>query len=193
KNVFNFLGSEQQMRTLLEIRDPTAGPRAQAALADLGTRGLPETDENLHNMIAFNEFIVQEGGGYYDDWVAEFGNVDYAGTDAQNLWLQGGADRDVISNDSDPETVFRTATPNNGREAKIHGAEFAVQHFFGDTGFGIQANYTIVRGDVGFDNLGDPSVSQFYLGGLSDTANLVGMYENDRFQARIAYNWRDKY
>src|SRR5690606_2014723 len=145
------------------------------------------------NMIAFNEFIVQEGGGYSDDWVAEFGNVDYAGTDAQNLWLQGGADRDVISNDSDPETVFRTATPNNGREAKIHGAEFAVQHFFGDTGFGVQANYTIVRGDVGFDNLGDPSVSQFYLAGLSDTANLVGMYENDRLQARIAYNWRDKY
>src|SRR5690606_8223071 len=146
------------------------------------------------NMIAFNEFIVQEGGGYSDDWVAEFGNVDYAGTDAQNLWLQGGADRDVISNDSDPETVFRTATPNNGREAKIHGMELAVQHFFGDTGFGVQANYTIVRGDVGFDDLQSPEAgSQFALVGLSDTANLSGIYENDRFQARIAYNWRSEY
>jgi len=193
KNVINFLGSEQQMRELLDIRDPTAGPRAQAALADLGTRGLAETDENLHNMIAFNEFVA-DGGRDSAAWAAEFGNnVDYTGTDAQNLWLQGGATRDVVSNDSDPAYEFRTAVPNNGREAKIHGAEFAVQHFFGDTGFGVQANYTIVRGDVGFDNLGDPSVSQFYLAGLSDTANLVGMYENDRLQARIAYNWRDKY
>src|SRR5690606_6029828 len=114
-------------------------------------------------------------------------------TTDQNLWIQGGDTRDVISNDSDPLYSFRTATPNNGREAKIHGAEFAVQHFFGDTGFGIQANYTIVRGDVAYQNLELPSVSQFYLAGLSDTANLVGMYENDRLSARIAYNWRDKY
>jgi TonB dependent receptor. len=41
--------------------------------------------------------------------------------------------------------------------------------------------------------MGAPGVSQFALVGLSDTANVVGMYENDQFQARIAYNWRDKY
>src|SRR5690606_16362249 len=93
----------------------------------------------------------------------------------------------------DPLYTFRTNTPNNGREAKIHGAEFAVQHFFGDTGFGLAANYTIVRGDVAFSNEGAPGVSQFALLGLSDTANLVAMYENDSLQARIAYNWRDKY
>ncbi len=29
--------------------------------------------------------------------------------------------------------------------------------------------------------------------GLSDTANIVGIYENDAFQARLAYNWRDSY
>ena len=192
KNVFNFIGSEQQMRELLDIRNPTAGPRAETAVADLETRGIPVTDENLHNMIAFNEFIA-DGGRDSAAWIAEFGDVDYAGTTDQNLWIQDGAARDVISNASDPTYTFRTAVPNNGREAKIHGVELAVQHFFGDTGFGVQANYTIVRGDVGFDNLGDPSVSQFYLAGLSDTANLVGMYENDRLQARIAYNWRDKY
>lgn len=192
KNVFNFIGSEQVPRTLLDIRNPTAGPRAQQARLDLIARDLPVTDENLHNMIAFNQFIGN-GGRDSAAWIAEFGNVDYAATTDQNLWIQDGAARDVVSDESDPFYVFRTATPNNGREAKIHGAEIAVQHFFGDTGFGVQANYTIVRGDVGFDNLGDPTVSQFYLSGLSDTANLVGMYENDNFSARIAYNWRDKY
>ena len=29
--------------------------------------------------------------------------------------------------------------------------------------------------------------------GLSDSANLVGFYENDQWQARVAYNWRDEF
>jgi iron complex outermembrane receptor protein len=28
---------------------------------------------------------------------------------------------------------------------------------------------------------------------MSDTANLVAFYEKDSLQARIAFNWRDKY
>lgn len=195
KNVFNFIGTEQVNRTLLDIRDPTAGPRADAAVADLAERGLSLNDDNLHNMMVFNEFVQLDGGGYHEDWIERFGAVDYTATSDQNIFLQGRAGGlwDIISNDDDPLTEFRTSTPNNGREAKIYGMEFAVQHFFADTGFGVQANYTFVRGDVAFDNLFDPGENQFYLAGLSDTANLVGMYENDRFQARVAYNWRDKY
>ena len=29
--------------------------------------------------------------------------------------------------------------------------------------------------------------------GLSDSANLVGYYDTDNFQARLAYNWRDEF
>ena len=199
KNVFNFIGSEQVNRTLLDIRNPTEGPRAQRAAQQLVDNGFSMNDDNLFGQMVFNEFVNPNDDGNYDaDWVAEFGNVGYGGTEAQNFFLQNSGTNpndtwNIVSNDSDPLTVFRTATPNNGREAKIHGMEFAVQHFFGDTGFGVQANYTIVRGDVAFDDLGDPNENQFYLSGLSDTANLVGMYETDRFQARLAYNWRDKY
>src|SRR5690606_33378250 len=50
KNVFNFLGSEQQIRELLDIRNPTAGLRAQRASEDLEARGIQLTDETLHNM-----------------------------------------------------------------------------------------------------------------------------------------------
>jgi TonB-dependent receptor len=88
---------------------------------------------------------------------------------------------------------FTAQVPTNNKDAKIDGYEFAIQHFFGDSGFGIQANYTIVNGDVDFNVAADPTTTQFALVGLSDTANLIAMYENDKFQARIAYNWRDKF
>lgn len=191
KNVFNFIGSEQINRTILGIRDSTGGPRALAAAEALADLDLPLNDDNLHGMIVYTEFAAGS-----PEWEAEFGaGTEYSGTDAQNFFLanQPGGLWDIESLPEDPETVFRTNTPNNAREAKIHGAELALQHFFGDTGFGVQANYTLVRGDVGFNNLGDPDESQFALVGLSDTANLVAMYENYGLQARISYNWRDEY
>lgn len=195
KNVKNFIGSENIDRPWLNIRDATSGPRVQQAAADLEAAGYALNDDNLHGQTVFNEFIIP-GTDAYDMWVDEFGDVPYEATQEQNAFLAGqpGGLWNIESRlDEDPETIFRTNTPNNAREAKIHGIELAVQHFFGDTGFGVAANYTLVRGDVGFNNLGAPGESQFALVGLSDTANLVGMYENDRLQARIAYNWRDKY
>ena len=39
----------------------------------------------------------------------------------------------------------------------------------------------------------DITSNQFALLGLSDTANLVLMYENFGVEARLAYNWRDKF
>jgi TonB-dependent receptor len=57
----------------------------------------------------------------------------------------------------------------------------------------VLANYTIVNGDVKFDNTGLPSINQFALLGLSDTANAVLMYEKFGLTARLAYNWRDEF
>ena len=62
---------------------------------------------------------------------------------------------------------------------------------FGDTGFGVQANYTIVNGDV--DANRDVIDQSFALPGLSDSANLAVFYENDVVSARLAYNWRDEF
>jgi TonB-dependent receptor len=187
KDVINFIGSQQVDRQLLGIRDATGGPRAQAAQAGLAQRGLSLNDDNLYGMLVWTEHAQND-----PDYIAQFG-TEYTGTDDQNFYLANRSGWDIESNSTDPLTTFRTSTPNNGREAKIYGAEFAVQHFFGETGFGVQANYTIVRGDVGFNNEGSTSVSQFALVGLSDTANLIGMYEKDGLQARISYNWRGEY
>ena len=84
-------------------------------------------------------------------------------------------------------------TPVNNKEAKIHGFEFGGQYFFGDTGFGVLANYTIVNGDIGYDVTSDPNVNQFALLGLSDSANAVLMFEKFGLSARLAYNWRDEF
>jgi TonB-dependent receptor len=83
--------------------------------------------------------------------------------------------------------------PLNQEEAKIHGWEIGGQYFFGESGFGVLANYTIVKGDVEFDNTGSPAVNQFALLGLSDTANAVIMFEKFGFSARLAWNWRDEF
>ena len=39
---------------------------------------------------------------------------------------------------------------------------------------------------------GDP-IQQFAIEGISDSANLIGFFENDKWSTRIAYNWRDEY
>ncbi|HEV7716202.1 MAG TPA: TonB-dependent receptor, partial [Steroidobacteraceae bacterium] len=101
---------------------------------------------------------------------------------------------DIVADGTDPLYTFNTQRPVNNKRAKIHGFELAGQHFFGESGFGVLANYTIVKGDVGFnDNLDPAAGDQFALLGLSDSANAVLMYEKYGFSARIAYNWRDKY
>ena len=91
---------------------------------------------------------------------------------------------DILPNASDPLFDFRVSQPINQENANIHGVEFAFQHFFGESGFGLQGNYTMVDGDVGINVAGDPGVNQFALEGLSDTANATFMYEKHGFTAR---------
>ena len=91
----------------------------------------------------------------------------------------------------DSAAVFDITVPVNQRQASIDGWEFALQHVFGDTGFGTIINATIVDGDIGYDDFSLDQ--QFALLGLSDSANLIGFYEKDGWQIRIAYNWRDRF
>ncbi|NIJ37159.1 TonB-dependent receptor [Sphingopyxis panaciterrae] len=96
----------------------------------------------------------------------------------------------------DPLVNFEITTPvNNDRTASINGWEFAIQHSFWDTGFGVILNYTIVNGDAIYDNAKPASVTvpQFALTGLSDSANAVAYYDKNGLQARVAWNWRDKF
>ncbi len=97
----------------------------------------------------------------------------------------------VYAQPGDPEAVFDVTTTTNAEEGNLNGWELAVQHMFGDSGFGVQANATIVDGDVD----ADPNLlrQNFALPGLSDSANLAVFFENDWLSARVAYNWRDEF
>ena len=77
-------------------------------------------------------------------------------------------------------------------DASVSGWEFALQHSFADTGYGVILNYTIADANISYD----PSIKsdpQFVINGLSDSANFIAFYDQDGLQARVAYNWRDDY
>ena len=99
--------------------------------------------------------------------------------------------------EGDASAVFNVIAPVNAEQAKIDGFEFAVQHMFGDSGFGGQFNFTTVNGDIAYDdfntNKGEGVENQFALLGLSDSMNIVGFYDKNGIQARVAYNWRDDF
>ncbi|HEY6527786.1 MAG TPA: TonB-dependent receptor [Cellvibrionaceae bacterium] len=209
KRVSNFIGTSQQDKTHFDIRDQTtaASPFVQAAAADLKTLGFQTDDTNLYAMMVLKAHPaaltmtrkeIMSDAEKAKATPAEldapiFPNGVYEATGDQLKLLGERSGWDIGALGTDPLTVFSTSFPVNDKEAKLYGAELAVQHFFGETGFGVQANYTIVRGDVKFIDLGLPTVDQFALTGLSDTANLVLMYENFGFQGRLAYNWRGEF
>lgn len=96
----------------------------------------------------------------------------------------------VLAEPGDPVVVWDVTKVANSEVGNLWGWELQVQHLF-DNGFGVQANATIVNGDVNANR--DIVGIQFALPGLSDSANLIGFYENDLISARIAYNWRDEF
>jgi TonB-dependent receptor len=102
----------------------------------------------------------------------------------------GNATGDIVGQPGDPIADFRITSFSNQKKASLNGLEFNVQHMF-NNGFGVSANYTYVHSGLRYDN---KSVGeQFALVGLSNSYNVVGIFENDRFNARLAYNWRGEF
>lgn len=92
---------------------------------------------------------------------------------------------------SDKVAEFAVTLPSNGEEAIVDGLELAWQHTFSDTGFGMILNGTLVNSDAPL-KAGDIN-QKFAVTGISNSANLVGFYEEGPYQLRVAYNWRDKF
>jgi TonB-dependent receptor len=98
---------------------------------------------------------------------------------------------ECLSQSTDPIVTFEISRPDNLQNREVGGWEFNGQYMVEDTGFGFVANYTIVNSDEEFQAYNfDQTIA---LTGLSDSGNLVSFYENDDFQVRFAYNWRDDF
>lgn len=80
---------------------------------------------------------------------------------------------------------YSVSRPYNAGSAKIKGFTVNFQQPFGDTGFGIQANYTYADGETSQGNA-MPYQSK-------DSISISPYYEKDNWTARITYNFRSNY
>ncbi|WP_242116551.1 TonB-dependent receptor [Sphingomonas lacusdianchii] len=193
KRVRNFIGTGVFNRSLFDLRDPSsgaAGTRSGTAADRLRALGADLSDVNLFTYTA----LLSQNGGNTAQADANFqANRNAAGAlnqDYVNSILQSV---DIFANGDDPLYDFAVSQPVNNRDGHIYGFELAGQHFFGNTGFGVQASYTKVYGDVNADIAADPSVNVFALTGLGDSANGSIIYDKSGLSARVSYNWRDKF
>jgi TonB-dependent receptor len=180
KKVDNFVGNSVVAMSMYGLTDPTAGPDAQAALAFIQANSgqFSADDTTLFAATALQRYETLNATTLQNA-------LDSIQTIEQQYDLEGTA--------ADPLYIFNASAPVNQESAKIDGWEFGGQYFFGESGFGVQANYTIVNGDVAFNDAGPTNVDQFALTGLSDTANAVLMFERFGISARLAWNWRDEF
>ncbi len=171
KDVENFISTSRFDTQAFGLRTPVGGPRYNAALAALGQNA---------------------SAGQIRQYI--FCNYTSTTTITGGTACGGNAVGSINTAADDPLLNFQITSPvNSAQTANLYGFEFAVQHNFWNTGFGVILNYTIVRGDATFDNTKPSTVTQFALTGLSDSANAVLFYDKNGIQARVAYNWRDKF
>jgi TonB-dependent receptor len=111
-------------------------------------------------------------------------------------FIVGGVRQESFPGIIDPFTgqlaVFNITGQVNGPDANVSGVEIALQHVFGNSGFGLQANATLVHTNREFPT-DDVSGAAFAITGLANSANFVGFYDKNGFQARVAVNWRGSY
>ncbi|WP_296948031.1 TonB-dependent receptor [uncultured Massilia sp.] len=169
KDLENYAGQSQVIETPFNLHTPVGGALWKEALAN----GCGNADTTcIRNYIFRNHPTAPGVVRGPDDGV-------------------GNATGTITGQPGDPIANFRITSFSNQKKADLKGLEFNLQHMFGNSGFGVSANYTLVHSGLKYDNA---SVGeQFALVGLSDSANLVGIYENDKWSVRAAYNWRDEF
>jgi len=169
KNLKNYAGTSQFVAQPFDVHTPVGGAFWNEALAS----GCGTADTTCIRNYIFRTKAGQPG-------------VTVDGVDAN-----GNLTGKILGQPTDPVANFTITTFSNEKRAMLYGTELNVQHMFGNSGFGVQANYTFVDSGLRFNNssLGE----QFALPGLSDSANLVGIYENDKWTVRAALNWRDEF
>ncbi|MFL6680893.1 MAG: TonB-dependent receptor [Burkholderiaceae bacterium] len=169
KNVINWIGQGQTTYGPPGLTTPVGGTYWNAAV---GAGGCATTDLQCIRDYIFANYNGQPG-------------VTQTGT------ANGHATGTISGQPADPALLFKVNQPVNNHSASLRGWEFNVQNAFGNSGFGVSANYTLVMTGLKYNNAN--MNDQFALVGLSNSANVVGYYENDHVNARVAYNWRGQF
>jgi TonB-dependent receptor len=188
KLVLRFDASRTLTRPTLNLLTPVlnigSGQRVGALTADGGNPG-------LQPYLADNFDVAAEW--YYQR--NSYAAVNFFLKNVSNFIVQG-TERQSINAVVDPSTgqaaQFSVSRRINGPDATVRGVELALQHTFGDTGFGFIANGTFVQTNKPYDR-NDISQSGFAVTGLANSANFVGFFDKYGFEFRAAVNWRDEY
>jgi len=169
KDVDNFIATKFSNSSPFNVTSPVQGARWDAAVAAAGSATDSAAIRQAYQTLYPNDpYVVapnSETGEGAKIWGSPTGN-------------------DVVD--------VRFSRPENQNSDKVTGYEFAGQHLFGETGFGVIVTFTLVDSDLKYDNAGNGD-GQTPLIGLSDSANFVGFYDKEGIQVRIAYNWRDTF
>ncbi|MCU6500554.1 TonB-dependent receptor [Rugamonas sp. A1-17] len=168
KNLENYAGQSQFDATPFNLHTPVGGKFWNEALAN----GCTTADTTC-----IRDYI--------------FKNHDGAPGVTRGADANGHATGTIVGQPSDPIANFKINSFSNQKAASLNGLEVNLQHMFGNSGFGVSTNYTYVHSGLKYDNakLGE----QFALVGLSNSSNVVGIYEDKNFTARLAYNWRGEF
>lgn len=169
KKVSNFIGTSTVSTTLPGLTTPIGGAYYSAGLAACGGNTQPLCIRNwIFTNRAGQPGVVQTG--------------------VNASWEILGT---IAGLPGDPALRFNITTPSNEKGDTIKGLELNFQHMFGGTGFGVSGNFTKVKTGLKYNDadLG----TQAALVGVSDSANLVGFYEDNDWSVRAAYNWRGEF
>ena len=161
KSVKNFLSSQIVSTTIEGFNDIYKGPRWNQAVADIEARGEQATNDAVFAQMQANGATLNEQGY-------------------------------ITPNADDPLMTWDIRRPFNAPDVKnIDGFEIAIQHIFGESGFGIGVNATTVNGDVEYN--ADSLDQQSPLEGLSDSANFQVFYEKHGLSVKFTYAWREDF
>jgi TonB-dependent receptor len=168
KNVDNYVGTVQITATPFDLPHPAQGAWYDEAVAATGSTDPQEIRQYIFDTYGDSPYVEITGVG-------------------SNGYTTGR----ITGQPGDDIGTFQISVPANQDKAKIDGWEIAWQHLFGQSGFGLIANYTFVDSDLAYDDLS--LGGQFAIEGLADSANLVAFYDKDGWIVRAAYNWRDDF
>ena len=173
-------------------------------------------------VVSFNRFTVSGGNPaleptlstnldasleYYFNDVGSF-TASFFYKDIENIIIVADAPGSSIGGPVVPGASYNG--PQNGGNGKVKGFELAYQQFYDFlpgifSGLGLQANYTYVdqssfpnsAADInragGQQDFDDAFVATDLENLSKHTFNLVGLYQSDKIEARLAYNWRSDF
>jgi TonB-dependent receptor len=151
------------------------------------------------------------------EWYFEDGGYVTAavfGKELENIFTYGPQVLDTVTLDGQTANETFVGVVNQD-DASIKGAEIAYQQFYPNLPgifqyLGLQANYTYIDAEatpppafLDNDNDGQPDPGSFeslfrfgrrdLLGQSDHTANIIGIYQDEELELRLAYNWRSEY